>query len=493
MASSTNEYIKTVNYFAARRNVLLTTLEDFLNQVQDAFAANTSFLPLRNIAKKSILSILHNIQHGQLDIESEGEVFRFGAPFILHTDGPPKHLHAAIKVLDETFWVRIFLYMDFGFADSYMLHQIEVDSLNNIFRIFVLNRAHLSEMRTILSPIIRTVSYIANLRFANALLGSKSNISTHYDLSNEIFAAFLSWDMTYSCAVFDNDAKGCTGDLTDPRPIAPPRKHYNDKRPPPDDLERGQMEKLHLIARRARIRPGSHVLEIGCGWGSFAILAAGTYGATVEAITISDVQKLAIDENIQAAGLSDHINVHVMDYRSMPPSFHQAFDAVVSIGVMEHVGLEFMKGWFKQMSWAMKTKNSVKSHISLHQIFSWIYLLHYSEVDFVRKYIYPGGQLSSIKTLVDDIAAAGLNIESIENIGPHYARTLREWSYRFQANFESHIKPALNKQYPELNDINIEIFRRKWIYYFAYSEAGFALRSISDSVFVLTREANIFL
>ncbi|THU86268.1 S-adenosyl-L-methionine-dependent methyltransferase [Dendrothele bispora CBS 962.96] len=332
-------------------------------------------------------------------------------------------------------------------------------------------------MKTVISPVITTLSYISNTRLANGITGSKSNISAHYDLSNDVFSAFLSWDMTYSCAVFDEEAKGYTGDLIENRPIAPPRKDYHDPRTmPADDLERGQLKKLHLIAQRARIKEGSHVLEIGCGWGSFAILAAGAYGATVEAITISDVQKEALDKNIFAAGLSERIKVHVMDYRNMPESFHHAFDAVVSIGVMEHVGIEFMPSWFKQMSWAMKEQNAVK-------------VFTMSTVPDSRWHLYSsGGQLSSIKTLVNDITSAGLNIESIENIGPHYARTLREWSYRFQRNFDSHILPALKSQYLDLTADDLEIFRKKWIYYFAYSEAGFAMNSISDSVFVVTRE-----
>ncbi|KAJ3751985.1 hypothetical protein EV360DRAFT_89189 [Lentinula raphanica] len=126
-----------------------------------------------------------------------------------------------------------------------------------------------------------------------------------------------------------------------------------------------------------------------------------------------------------------------------------------------------------------------------------------SEVDFIRKYIFPGGQLSSVKTLVDAIATAGLNVESIENIGPHYARTFREWGRRFQINFESHIEPALKRKYPDLDDTSIQIFRRKWTCihipiqqlsdYLAYTEAGFAMRGISESVFVTTREGNLLL
>ncbi|EEB91514.1 hypothetical protein MPER_10112, partial [Moniliophthora perniciosa FA553] len=240
----------------------------------------------------------------------------------------------------------------------------------------------------------------------------------HYDLSNEVFAAFLSWDMTYSCAIFDEEAGGCIGDLLQERYIAPPCKHQCEERSnPPDDLERGQLAKLHLLAKRARITEGSRVLEIGCGWGSFAILAAKEYGAQVDAITISQAQKIALDENIQAAGLSHAITVHLMDYRDMPESFHHAFDAVVSIGVMEHVGIEFMDHWFKQMAWAMKVENSFNA-FTVTTVPDTRWKLYSTEVDFIRKYIFPGGQLSSVATLVGACTKADLNVESIENIGP---------------------------------------------------------------------------
>ncbi|KAJ6604982.1 S-adenosyl-L-methionine-dependent methyltransferase [Mycena sp. CBHHK59/15] len=343
-------------------------------------------------------------------------------------------------------------------------------------------------MHTWATPLIRTASYIANTRLANGLNGSKSNISAHYDLPNELFTGFLSWDLTYSGAIFDQEAKGAWGDLIEERPIAPPRTSYHQERTmPADDLERGQLEKLHRMIRRARIKAGCRVLEIGCGWGSFAILAAGTYGATVDTLTISVEQKVAVDKTIADAGLSHMITVHVLDYRAMPADFEHAFDAVVSIGVMEHVGIEFMQGWFDKMAWAMKLQNSFKV-FTMTTVPDSRWEQYSTEVDFIRKYIYPGGQLSSLRTLVDHIANAGLNLETVENIGPHYPRTLREWSYRFQRNFDLHIVPGLRTRHPDLKDEDIDIFRRKWIYYFAYSEAGFALNNLADSMVVVTRE-----
>ncbi|KAF9267729.1 S-adenosyl-L-methionine-dependent methyltransferase [Marasmius fiardii PR-910] len=353
----------------------------------------------------------------------------------------------------------------------------------------------MSNLGTIVSPLFSFASYITNSRLSNKLLGSTSNISAHYDLSNEMFAAFLSKDMTYSCAVFDEESGGCIGDLVNERFIAPPcqpsevfKDTCNDS--PPDDLERGQIAKLRLLAKRARITERCRVLDVGCGWGSFAIFVAKEYGARVDAITISENQKLVAAERVEAAGLSDVITIHLMDYREMPESFHHSFDAVVSIGVMEHVGVEFMDQWFRQMSWVMKPENSVKA-FTMTTVPDTRWEDYSRDVDFIRKYIYPGGQLSSVANLVKSCTKAGLNVESVENIGPHYARTLREWRYRFERNFESHIRPALHDRYPSLTSADVEIFRRKWIYYFAYCEAGFGIHVLSDHVFTLTREANL--
>ncbi|KAG7095596.1 hypothetical protein E1B28_006326 [Marasmius oreades] len=490
MSFWTTTYIKTANIDKANRGVFLTALEKTLAFTQDAMAG-IRWERLRSLARATVLKTLTNIERGELQIVCGQETWSFGRPYLLTLDGFSKPLEATVSIMDESVWTRLCLDADFGFADSFMLGLVEVSALTDVFQIFVLNRKKLAELNTAISPIFKFISYISNFRLANKVLGSKSNISAHYDLSNDLFAGFLSWDMTYSCAIFDDEAGGYNGDLREERFIAPPRKHQKEKRSyPPDDLERGQLAKLHLIAKRARITKGSRVLEIGCGWGSFAILVAREYGAQVDTITISEVQKVAVEENIEAEGLSHAITVHLVDYRDMPEAFHHAFDAVVSIGVMEHVGIEYMDQWFRQMSWAMKEENSVKA-FTMSTVPDTRWAMYSTEVDFVRKYIYPGGQLSSVATLVQSCCKAGLNVDTIENIGPHYARTLREWRYRFERNFNTHIAPSLQAQYPSLTQEDVEIFRRKWIYYFAYSEAGFGLNSISDHVFTLTREANL--
>ncbi|KAL0573694.1 hypothetical protein V5O48_008265 [Marasmius crinis-equi] len=259
---------------------------------------------------------------------------------------------------------------------------------------------------------------------------------------------------------------------------------------PSGDLERGQLAKLDLIAKRARLTEGCRVLDVGCGWGSFAIHAARKYGAQVVGLTISENQKEVAEKRVEAAGLSHVVTILLVDYRAMPSSFHHSFDAVVAIGLLEHVGSEYMDGWFKILSWAMKPEDSVGVFV-VTTVPDTHWEAYSKGSDFIQQYIFPGDKLSSVATLVNSCTKAGLNINSLENLGPHYTRTVREWRYRFQRNFESHIKPALQLEYPSLADADIEIFRRKWIYYFVYCEAGFATSFLADHVFTVTREGNL--
>ncbi|KAI5121765.1 hypothetical protein M0805_009576 [Coniferiporia weirii] len=470
--SETTAYIRTANY-STRSERTIRGLVDYVATGFQQRLSTSGWQFLNKSAQSCILSTLTNLNKGQLHVEWEDEFWDFGKAYTLtKIDGPPRKLSASIKVLKESFWTRLFFHPDFGFADAFMLNEVEVDSLNDLFRIFIINRRVLNEMTSSVSPFVRAISYMTNSRFTNKIGGSRSNISAHYDLPNEVFSAFLSRDLTYSCAVFDEEAKYEVGDLLEERPITLPQASLDEPRIiPADDLERAQLAKLRMVADRARIKPGQRVLEIGCGWGSFAMMAARDYGAEVDTITISEEQLRDATRRIEYAGLSGSIRVHLMDYRNMPESFHNAFDAVVSIGVMEHVGIEFMTGWFESMSWAMKPEGSFK-------------IFTMSTVPDTRwnQYATDGGLRSQVHLP---------RWSAVLHIGPHYARTLREWSYRFQRNFKSHIEPAMKEYYPGITQLELEIFKRKFIYYYAYSEAGFATRSISDHLFTLTREANL--
>ncbi|KAG6810414.1 hypothetical protein H0H92_011975 [Tricholoma furcatifolium] len=422
MSCVTSAYIDTAHSSKADRSRILNGLESLINRSLD-IVAQTKLPSLHNFAKSTILSYFRRIKYGVLTVEVDGVVHIFGENYVLESDGFPRELKASIQVLHESFWLRIFMHPDFGFAVPIC------DSPTHFMDLKAISRKDLA-----LQAVMQTANQPAFIRF---------------------------------CAIFDDEAGGHTGDLKEARTIAPPRnlEEPSFRHIPPDDLERGQMAKLHLIARKAKIRKGSRVLDIGGGWGSFAILAAKEYGAIVDVLTISESQKTAADALIAVEGFSTQIKVHLMDYRDMPPHFENAFDAVISIGVTEHIGFEFLDGWFKKIAWAMKPQNSFK-------------VFTMSTVPDTRwKQFRSGAALSSPRTLVNAIADAGLNIVSIDDISPHYTRTAREWGYRFDRNFETHIKSALKKHDPLITEQGLEIFRRKWTYYFAYCEAGFALSS----------------
>lgn len=240
---------------------------------------------------------------------------------------------------------------------------------------FLANRSNLSNLTSTASYLFTLPQKLTSYRFLNTLGTSQANISAHYDISNDMFAGFLSEDMTYSCAIFSD----LDGDLeTDDKDI---RKVWSgsqglrrldsqanghadadglDGEEEVDELHEAQLRKLNHIIRKAKILPGQRVLEIGSGWGSLAILIAQTIpGTTVDTITLSIQQQTLARTRIAKAGLSDRINVHLMDYRDMPAEWKGAFDRVVSVEMIEAVGAEFLERYWQIVDWAMHEKKGV--------------------------------------------------------------------------------------------------------------------------------------
>jgi cyclopropane-fatty-acyl-phospholipid synthase len=240
-------------------------------------------------------------------------------------------------------------------------------------------------MNSVVSPLFSLVTRLSQLRFLNTISNTRSNISAHYDISNSMFegirfiissilivtlVAFLSEDMTYSCAIFEDlDAdvkKGCLDSLMS-EPATVFAKPVASRTPPPpyspslgqDELHDAQIRKLMHILTKADVRQSHRVLEIGSGWGSFAILAVQLTGCTVDTITLSQQQQEFARRRITALGLEDHIRVHLMDYRNMPSEWKGQFDRIVSIEMLEAVGQEFLPEYFKVVDWALKPEGGV--------------------------------------------------------------------------------------------------------------------------------------
>ncbi|KAK6953866.1 hypothetical protein Daesc_003828 [Daldinia eschscholtzii] len=332
-------------------------------------------------------------------------------------------------------------------------------------KLFIANRDQLGNGTTIFSSISGAVSSIA--RTTNTLSDSLLNISAHYDISNDMFAAFLSKDMTYSC------------------PIWQTRESHNG---PEETLEEAQMTKLRRFIDGAQIKPTDYVLEIGTGWGSFAIEAVRKTGCRITSLTLSKEQKRLAEERIDEAGFSARIDVHLMDYRSLPDT--AVFDKVVSIEMLENVGQEYIGTYFACINRLLKRKGG----IAMFQCITMPEGRHeaYSKAeDFINKHIFPGGYLPSTMQLLNNISQQSkgtLIVEQVENIGGHYAKTLRLWRENFLSNFESKIRPALKAEHPHMTTREMDVFRRKWEYYFAYCEAGFVTKTLGDVIITVGRE-----
>lgn len=406
-----------------------------------------------------------------------------------------------------------------------------------------------------MSKLSSFIQSLLNRRYANTKAGSLRNIGAHYDISNRMYEAFLSRDMTYSCAVFptlDADhtgpllasvqsqlkseqadaakasgahhaASGANGhghgrahdtgrergathalryealaasesaarDRDTSTPPRGPQLNGNGTAGVPDGiltpdssrvrtplalsddaLEDGQLRKLQIHIERAALSPHHHVLEVGTGWGSLSMEAVRSSGCTVDSLTLSVEQKALAEQRIAQAGLSGRIKVHLMDYRDMPADWTDRFDRVISIEMLEAVGIEFLPVFFANMHRVLKRRGGV-CVVQCITMPEERFAAYVQSVDFIKKWIFPGGVLPSVTSLLDAAKAGSdgaLILDTVHSIGPHYARTLREWRYRFERHFDERIAPALLDDHKEIRSLprdeqqrQIQIFRRKWL------------------------------
>lgn len=258
-----------------------------------------------------------------------------------------------------------------------------------------------------------------------------------------MFATFLSEDMTYSCPIW--------------RPKSDPKSAD-------ESLEEAQQRKLQYFIAQAKIKASDHVLEIGTGWGSFAIAAVRTTGCRVTSLTLSKEQKVMAEQRVLAAGYADRIKVLLCDYRALPVPAEALYDKVVSIEMLEAVGREYLNVYFQCIHRLLKPKGGIA-------VFQCItmpetrYEAYSRGEDFIQKYIFPGGHLPTVSQLVGSIergSKGSLIVDGILNIGGHYAKTLRIWRENFESNFHSAILPALVEEHPEMTEKDIALFQRKW-------------------------------
>ena len=352
---------------------------------------------------------------------------------------------ADIRVIDNNFFRRTLLSGGIGFGESYVAGEWSSGDLPGILALLSENIEHLSEKHHRLSALGRSFEYLRHiLRSNSTTTGSRRNIESHYDLSNDFFALFLDPTMTYSCGLYDETETG---------------------------LEEAQRRKLQSVIEKAGVTEKDHVLEIGCGWGSFAIEAARSTGCRVTGITVSREQLKLARELVAAEGLEERVTLKMLDYRNI----EGIYDQIVSIEMLESVGHNYLGTWFAACGRALKPGG--RAVVQVITIPQERYREYTRSSDWIRKHIFPGGHLPSREELEDAARKnSDLVFKSVERIGDHYARTLRDWSLNLARKHDEAKAQGFDEDH-----------LRKWQYYFAYCRAGFETGAIDNLQIILEK------
>ena len=375
-----------------------------------------------------------------------------GCVTVVDADGPHEFgqvnaacpLRATVVIHDPNAYQRLALRGSIGVGEGYMEGEWSCDDLPSLVRIFVINQDALLELEKGLTRLMMPLFRWLYARRDNNPRGSRANIAAHYDLGNEFYRLFLDETLMYSAAIF----------------------------PTPDtDLRAASVAKIDRICRKLDLKPDDHLLEIGSGWGGFALYAAQQYGCRVTTTTISQEQYRLTRERVQAAGLDEKITVLCQDYRDL----RGQYDKLVSIEMIEAVGERHLNTYFRTCARLLKPQGLML--LQAITIADQKYAQYRHEVDFIRHYIFPGGFLPSLTAMADVLTGAtDLRIFHLEDIGAHYATTLRHWRERFLANLDR--VQALG--FPDS-------FIRMWEYYLCYCEGGFRERAIGTVQLLLTK------
>lgn len=391
-------------------------------------------------ARRAAIRLLGRLEVGAVTLVEGREERRFGSP-----DAEPG-LSAAVQVHDPAFYRRLLFGGSIGAAESYMDGQWTCTDLATVVRIFARNRQAMLDMEKGWARLVKPANKLFHWLRANTLRGSRGNIAAHYDLSNAFFEQFLDPTMTYSCAVFES------ADAT---------------------LEEAQVAKLDRVCRKLALEPDDHVLEIGTGWGSFAIHAASRCGCRVTTATISHEQYALARERIRAAGLDDRVEVVFKDYRELNGQYAK----IASIEMIEAVGWERLGGFFGKCSELLTPGGTMVLQAITRA--DQEHERSKRNVDFIKRYIFPGGCVLSVTAMLDSLTrATDMRLVHLEDITAHYARTLRLWRERFYANWDGVRSMGFDER-----------FMRMWEFYFAYCEGGFMERAIGGVQMVLAKPA----
>lgn len=376
------------------------------------------------LARRLLLQMLQELNGGTIQlVDSSGST----------TLGQGGNLQSNMYIHNPAFFRDAVLGGSLSVAESYLRGDWDCDDLTAFFRIFVRNIESTDQLDRGLSRIAKWANRMYHRWHANSKSGSRRNIHAHYDLGNEFFRLMLDDTLAYSSGIFLS---------------------------PASTLRDASLEKMDRICRKLDLRPSDHLLEIGTGWGGLAIHAATKFGCRVTTTTISQQQFDIARERIDEAGLSDRVTLLLEDYRDL----RGQFDKLVSVEMIEAVGYRYYDIYFRKCSELLKPDGTfVLQAIVMPDR---RYAQYLKSVDFIQRYVFPGGCLPSVSAMLDSMSrVTDLRFVHAEDFGTHYARTLREWRQRFQQR---------------LNDVRglgfPDRFIRIWNYYLSYCEAAFEER-----------------
>lgn len=398
---------------------------------------------LDNIAMSILLKKLDNIKIGLLQVYTNDMLYEFG-----NTE-TKNNIHAVIRVNDIRAFRAIITGGEPAAGKTYIDGWWTSDNLIEVLRIFTVNRNALFGFKHGFASFAKTINRLSSNVLRNTLKGSKRNIKAHYDIGNDLYELFLDDKMMYSSAYFrhDNESLACASEY-----------------------------KLKLICEKLALKESDCVIEIGAGWGGFAIYAAQNYGCHITTTTISDEQFEHARLKVAQLGLTDYIKVIKQDYRDLSGSY----DKLVSIEMIESVGHEYLNGYFDKCSGLLKPSGAML--LQSITMSDYLYKDYINSTDFIRKYVFPGGCLTSMTAMMSSITKqTDLTLYHSESFADSYAKTLKIWHQNFYKNKDSVIELGYSSA-----------FIRLWEYYMKYCQVGFENRIIDVHHLLLKKPENRF-
>ncbi len=398
-----------------------------------------------NIYQK-IFFLLFNSKNieGVLELDIDGRKHKLGNELV--SGKRDKISGIEIKILDNRFFRRVILFGDIGFGESFFKKYFSTSNLDDVLKFFIQNREHIPGFNAknplfFLFEWTKSLSRVLHLLNKNTKKGSRRNIKKHYDVSNDFYSLWLDETMAYSAAIFENGL----------------------------DLKDAQINKYRTICDKLKLNKNDHLLEIGSGWGGFAIFAAKNYGCRITTITISKEQFYFAKEKIKNEGLGDKIEIRLEDYRDLDGQY----DKIVSIEMMEALGNEYVGLFVKKCHDLLKMEGLI-----CYQCITFPdkqFKDYLKNNNYIKKYIFPGGELISIAQLKKEIKKlTNLYVLDIESIGLDYAKTLDLWKENFVRQKDKILKLGFDDE-----------FCKKWLYYFIYCKVGFETRYLDDVQIVI--------